>query len=98
MAPLRRKPWVVYAEAPFAAPQQVLAYLARYTHRVAVANSRLLALKDGCVRFRWKDYRDPGKPKLMTLTAGEFIRRYLLHVLPDGFHRIRRHANYFNHL
>ena len=92
LAPLRRTQWMVYAKAPFAGPQQVLAYLARYTHRVAIANSRLLALKDGCVRFRWKDYRHPGKPKVMTLTAEEFIRRFLLHVLPDGFHRIRHYG------
>ena len=92
LAPLRRTQWVVYAKAPFAGPRQILAYLARYTHRVAIANSRLLSLKDGRVRFCWKDYRDPGKPKVMTLTAEEFIRRFLLHVLADGFHRIRHYG------
>ncbi len=92
LAPLRRTKWVVYAKAPFAGPEQVLAYLARYTHRVAIANSRLLSLKDGRVSFRWKDYRHPGKRKVMTLTAEEFIRRFLLHVLPDGFHRIRHYG------
>ena len=92
LAALRRTPWVVYAKAPFAGPEQVLAYLARYTHRVAIANSRLLSLKDGCVSFRWTDYRHPGKRKVMTLTAEEFIRRFLLHVLPDGFHRIRHYG------
>jgi hypothetical protein len=92
VTPLRRTPWVVYAKAPFAGPQQVLAYLARYTHRVAIANSRLLALNQGRVRFRWKDYRDPGKPKVMTLTAEDFIRRFLLHILPEGFHRIRHYG------
>ena len=92
LAPLRRAKWVVYAKAPFAGPQQVLAYLARYTHRVAIANSRLLALKDGGVRFRWTDYRHPGQRKVMTLTAAEFIRRFLLHVLPDSFHRIRHYG------
>jgi Putative transposase/Transposase zinc-binding domain len=81
--------WVVYAKPPFGGPQQVLAYLARYTHRVALANSRLVDLVDGRVRFRWTDYRHHNKVKLMTLEAGEFIRRFLLHVLPAGFHRIR---------
>ena len=79
-------------QSPFAGPRQVLAYLARYTHRVAIANSRLLALKDGCVRFRWTDYRHRGRQKVMTLAAEEFIRRFLLHVLPDGFHRIRHYG------
>jgi hypothetical protein len=92
LAPLGRTTWVVYAKAPFAGPEQVLAYLARYTHRVAIANSRLVSLKDGCVSFRWKDYRQPGKRKVMTLTAEEFIRRFLLHVLPDGFHRVRHYG------
>ena len=67
----------------------MLDYLGRYTHRVAIANSRLIGLEDGQVRFRWKDYRRPDKPKVMTLDAGEFIRRFLMHVLPDGFRRIR---------
>jgi hypothetical protein len=81
--------WVVYAKPPFGGPQQVLAYLGRYTHRVAIANSRLLGLSDGRVRFRWKDYRHHDKAKVMSLDAFEFIRRFLLHTLPDGFHRIR---------
>ena len=81
--------WVVYAKRPFGGPKQVLTYLGRYTHRVALANSRLLALDDGRVRFRWRDYRHNNKNKVMTLSANEFIRRFLLHTLPDGFHRIR---------
>jgi hypothetical protein len=88
-AALRRLDWVVYAKRPFGGPEQVLAYLGRYTHRVAIANSRLLDLADGKVRFRWKDYRHQGRDKVMTLDAGEFMRRFLLHVLPSGFHRIR---------
>ena len=86
---LRRIEWVVYAKPPFAGPEQVLAYLGRYTHRVAIANSRLTRLADGQVGFSWKDYRHHGKTKVMTLAADEFIRRFLLHTLPDGFHRIR---------
>ena len=89
LRPLRRLDWVVYAKRPFGGPQQVLDYLGRYTHRVAIANSRLVDLVDGQVRFRCKDYRQPERPKTMTLAAGEFIRRFLLHVLPDGFRRIR---------
>ncbi len=81
--------WVVYAKPPFAGADAVLAYLGRYTHRVAIANSRLTRLKDGDVDFTWKDYRDSGKTKVMTLSADEFIRRFLLHTVPDGFHRIR---------
>jgi hypothetical protein len=80
---------VVYAKPPFGSPEQVLAYLGRYTHRVAIANSRLLALTDGKVTFTWKDYREDGKTNAMTLDAVEFIRRFLLHTLPTGFHRIR---------
>ena len=80
---------VVYAKRPFGGPQQVLDYLGRYTHRVAIANSRLIGIEEGQVRFRWKDYRQPEKPKVMTLDVTEFIRRFLLHVLPDGFRRIR---------
>ena len=80
---------VVYAKRPFAGPEQVLAYLGRYTHRVALANSRLTRLADGQVDFTWKDYRQHGKTKVMTLAADEFIRRFLLHAVPDGFHRIR---------
>jgi hypothetical protein len=86
---LRRIDWVVYAKAPFGGPEQVLAYLGRYTHRVAIANSRLISLSDGKVRFTWKDYRQDGKTKTMALDADEFIRRFLLHALPDSFHRIR---------
>jgi hypothetical protein len=81
--------WVVYAKRPFAGPEQVLAYLGRYTHRVAFANSRLTSLCDGQVGFSWKDYRHHGKTKVMTLAADEFMRRFLLHAVPDGFHRIR---------
>jgi hypothetical protein len=80
---------VVYAKPPFGGTEQVLAYLGRYTHRVALTNSRLLDLEDGRVLFRWKDYRHHDKAKVMSLEAGEFIRRFLLHVLPAGFHRIR---------
>jgi len=89
---LRRVDWVVYAKAPFGGPGQVLAYLGRYTHRVAIANSRLVNLTDGEVSFRWRDYRRHGKSKIMTLSADEFIRRFLLHTLPDGFHRIRHYG------
>src|SRR5499433_3192534 len=92
LAPLRKTEWVVYAKPPFAGPKQVLAYLGRYTHRVAIANSRLLSLADGKIRFTWKDYRADGKTKVMTLNANEFIRRFLLHALPDGFHRIRHYG------
>jgi hypothetical protein len=81
--------WVVYAKPPFAGPEQVLGYLARYTHRVAIANSRLVGFEDGQVSFTWKDYRQDGKTKIMTLPANEFIRRFLQHTVPDGFHRIR---------
>jgi len=89
---LRRRDWVVYAKPPFGGPEQVLAYLGRYTHRVAIANSRLLSLADGKVRFTWKDYRAGSKTKVMTLDANEFIRRFLLHALPDSFHRIRHYG------
>ena len=92
LAQLRRRDWVVYAKPPFGGPRQALAYLGRYTHRVAIANGRLLALADGKVRFTWKDYRQGGMIKGMTLDAGEFIRRFLLHALPDGFHRIRHYG------
>jgi hypothetical protein len=80
---------VVSAKPPFGGPEQVLAYLGRYTHRVAIANSRLVAMTDDAVSFLWKDYRQQGRRKVMTLDAGEFMRRFLLHVLPSGFHRIR---------
>jgi hypothetical protein len=89
---LRRLEWVVYAKPPFGSPEQVLAYLGRYTHRVAIANSRLISFDHEQVRFRWRDYRHYDKPKTMTLAAGEFIRRFLLHTLPDGFHRIRHYG------
>ena len=98
LAPLRKSEWVVYAKKPFAGPQQVLAYLARYTHRVAIANSRLLDLDATHVRFRWKDYRENGRhrSKVMRLDVGEFMRRFLLHVLPTGFHRIRHYGLFAN--
>ena len=89
---LRRVEWVVYAKPPFGGPEQVLAYLARYTHRVAIANSRLVGLTADHVAFRWKDYRHHGRSKVMTLAPDEFIRRFLLHTLPDGFHRIRHYG------
>jgi hypothetical protein len=89
LAPWRKREWVVYAKRPFAGPEQVLAYLSRYTHRVAISNSRLVELTDYHVAFRWRDYRAQGRAKVMRLSPGEFIRRFLLHVLPDGFHRIR---------
>jgi hypothetical protein len=89
LADLRGIEWVVYAKRPFAGPQQVLAYLGRYTHRVALANSRLIRLANGQVSFTWKDYRREGETKVMTLAADEFMRRFLLHAVPDGFHRIR---------
>jgi hypothetical protein len=94
LAPLRRAEWVVYAKRPFGGPQAVLAYLSRYTHRVAIANSRLIACDRNGVTFRWKDYRakGPGRQKVMTLDTAEFIRRFLIHVLPHGFHRIRHYG------
>ena len=94
LRPLRKCEWVVYAKRPFAGPDAVLAYLARYTHRVAIANSRLIALDERGVTFKWKDYRAKGKKryKTMTLSTGEFMRRFLLHVLPSGFHRIRHYG------
>jgi hypothetical protein len=94
LAPLRKCEWVVYAKRPFAGPAAVLAYLSRYTHRVAIANSRLIALDGRGVTFKWKDYRKTGttRHKTMTLSADEFMRRFLLHVLPSGFHRIRHYG------
>jgi len=89
LQPARQTEWVVYAKPPFAGPAQVLDYVGRYTHRVAIANQRLIDLGDGHVRFRYTDYRAPHQPKTMTLDSTEFIRRFLLHVLPPGFHRIR---------
>jgi hypothetical protein len=89
LAPAKTSEWVVYAKRPFAGPQQVLDYVGRYTHRVAISNHRLLDIENDQVRFEWKDYRHGGTVKVMTLSAEEFIRRFLLHVLPDGFQRIR---------
>jgi hypothetical protein len=89
IAPIQKKDWVVYAKRPFAGPEQVLKYVARYTHRIAISNNRLLDIDDGKVQFRWKDYRNGHRQKTMTLGADEFIRRFLLHVLPNGFQRIR---------
>jgi hypothetical protein len=91
LAPLRNSEWVVYSKRPFAGPQEVLRYLARYTHRVAISNRRLVSLDDRAVTFKWKDYRleGPERYKAMTLDTHEFIRRFLMHVLPQGFHRIR---------
>lgn len=94
IAAVRKKPWIVYAKPPFAGPAAVLAYLSRYTHRVAISNRRLLALDERGVTFRYKDYRREGaeRHRVMTLPADEFIRRFLLHVLPRGFHRIRHYG------
>jgi hypothetical protein len=92
LAKLRGIDWVVYAKPPFGGPEQVLAYLGRYTHRVAIANSRLVNIDNGQVSFRWRDYRQDAHNKIMTLTAEEFIRRFLLHSLPDGFQRIRHYG------
>jgi hypothetical protein len=89
LAPLHTIDWVVYAKPPFGGPRQVIEYLGRYTHRVAISNQRLLGLQDGLVSFRWKDYRHPQRPKVMTVSAEEFIRRFLLHSLPRGLQRIR---------
>jgi Putative transposase len=86
---LRAVDWIVYAKRPFAGPEQVLAYLGRYTHRVALSNDRLIDHHDGRVRFRWKDYADHDRVKVMTLDVDEFLRRFLLHVVPRGFMRIR---------
>jgi hypothetical protein len=98
LAPLRNIEWIVYAKRPFAGPRAVLAYLSRYTHRVAIANSRLIAFDDNGVTFRWKDYRAKGRErqKVMTLASDEFIRRFLIHVLPGGFHRIRHYGLFAN--
>ena len=98
LAPLRKIEWVVYCKDPFAGPEQVLRYLSRYTHRVAISNRRLVSADDNGVAFRWKDYRvdGPDRWKTMTLTAHEFIRRFLMHVLPKGFHRIRHYGLFAN--
>ena len=94
LAPLRHIKWVVYCKAPFAGPEQVLRYLSRYTHRIAISSQRLVSADDGGVAFRWKDYREDGlaRWKTMTLAPAEFIRRFLIHVLPKGFHRIRHYG------
>jgi hypothetical protein len=94
LKPLRQQKWYLYAKRPFAGPEAVLAYLSRYTHRIAIANSRLLALDRNGVTFKWKDYRNKGstRHKTMTLNTNEFIRRFLIHVLPRGFHRIRHYG------
>ncbi len=100
LTPLRNIDWVVYAKQPFAGPEAVLAYLSRYTHRVAIANSRLLACDERGVTFKWKDYRakQADRHKTMTLTTDEFMRRFLIHVLPRGFHRIRHYGLLANHV
>jgi hypothetical protein len=92
LAPVRRAEWVVYAKPPFGGPQHVLEYLGRYTHRVAISNNRLIDFVDGKVSFRWKDYRHNSRKKVMCLDAQEFMRRFLLHVLPSGFQRIRHYG------
>jgi hypothetical protein len=94
LTPLRTTEWVVYAKRPFGGPEAVLACLARYTHRVAISNSRLIALDETSVTFKWKDYRidENNRYKTMTLDVHEFIRRFLIHVLPSGFHRIRHYG------
>jgi hypothetical protein len=98
LKPLRRKNWFVYAKRPFAGPKAVLAYLSRYTHRVAISNSRLIAHDASGVTFRYKDYRRDGltRHQVMTLTTDEFIRRFMLHILPKGFHRIRHYGLFAN--
>ena len=92
LAPMRQAEWVVYAKPPFGGPQHVLEYLGRYTHRVAISNNRLIDFADDEVCFRWKDYRHESRPKVMRLATPEFIRRFLLHVLPHGFQRIRHYG------
>jgi hypothetical protein len=98
LAPLRKAEWVVYAKKPFGGPQAVLAYLSRYTHRLAISNRRLISAADNGVTFKWKDYRieGPGRYKTMTLPTHEFIRRFLIHVLPKRFHRIRHYGLFAN--
>ena len=95
LAPLRKTDWFVYSKRPFSGPKAVLCYLARYTHRVAISNRRLIAADDRGVTFAYEDYRieGPGRYKKMTLETGEFIRRFLIHVLPKGFHRIRHYGH-----
>ena len=98
LAPLAKTEWVVFAKQPFAGPEEVIRYFARYTHRVAIGNSRLVDVDDRHVTFRWKDYRETGngQSKVMRLSPAEFMRRFLLHVLPDGFHRIRHYGLFAN--
>jgi hypothetical protein len=98
LAPLRKAEWVVYAKKPFGGPQAVLAYLSRYTHRVAISNRRLISADEAGVTFTWKDYRidGPDRYKTMTLPTHEFIRRFLTHVLPKGLHRIRHYGLFAN--
>jgi len=100
LKPLRNIDWVIYAKRPFAGPEAVLAYLSRYTHRVAISNSRLIACDEHGVTFKWKDYRSKRRDryKTMTLTTDEFIRRFLIHILPQGFHRIRHYGLFANHV
>jgi hypothetical protein len=92
LAPLAEMEWVVYAKPPFGGPERVLDYLGRYTHRIAISNNRLIELKDGNVTFAYKDYKHEQRQKVMTLSADEFLRRFLMHVLPDGFQRIRHYG------
>jgi hypothetical protein len=94
LRPLRKIDWVVYAKEPFAGPRQVLRYLSRYTHRIAISNRRLISADETGVTFKYKDYRveGPARYKTMTLATHEFIRRFLIHVLPKGFHRIRHYG------
>jgi hypothetical protein len=96
LTPVHNTEWVIYAKRPFAGPAQVLEYVGRYTHRVAISNNRLVSMNDGKVCFRWKDYRDDNRQKTMLLPADEFIRRFLIHVLPGGFHRIRHYGLFAN--
>jgi hypothetical protein len=98
--PLSKVDWVVYAKRPFAGPEAVLAYLSRYTHRIAIANSRIIGYDSDTVTFKWKDYRRKGRARYrpMTLATAEFIRRFLIHVLPSGFHRIRHYGLFASHL
>lgn len=92
MAPLYKTDWVVYAKPPFAGPEQVLAYLGRYTHKIAISNQRLISMQNNNITFKWRDYADNNKSKIMILNSHEFIRRYLLHVLPKGFQRLRHYG------
>ncbi|MBU7008605.1 hypothetical protein Ga0451573_003564 [Peptococcaceae bacterium DYL19] len=92
LSPLSKANWVVYCKPPFAGPEKVLQYLGQYTHRVAISNNRIINVEDSKVTFKWRDYRDNNKTKLMTLGAQEFIRRFLLHILPQRFVRIRHYG------